>query len=591
MGRPMQKGGIWRNTEDEVLKVAVAKYGLNQWSRVASLLHRKSAKQCKARWNEWLDPSIKKVEWSQEEEEKLLHLAKVFPTQWRTISSHIGRTAAQCLEKYESILEEALRGEEGTDVAAIEAESAHRRLMPGEIDPNPETKPARPDAQDMDQDELEMLSEARARLANTQGKKAKRKAREKLLDEAKRLANLQKQRELRLAGISTHESRKRKHGIDYNAEIPFHIAPIEGDYDLTADPVVEKDFDFKRLRQEHIEGKMRSEIEAEERKRDKTRPKVPQAIFKAPLQSRSLELAKVQESSSDEDEDDEDGLSKSILSTEVELPELLNLPAPQNDLDDDEDDEDDDDDEKEEYEEEEEDEVSMEPDRAQLDELMKKKATLERLASFRRLSLAVQKELPRPTAIPFNLKDLNNLPKGPHQEVMRLVNEEMLTLLHFDALHNKTEEQQKSDSKKARSGIEIDRYRGNYLESYPKVILTDSQIASARQLVNQELNQSGDPSLEELKFKEYFLAKCESESKNRLEKSIEDIKPLFEDYSDIVNRLDDRVVKFSEKLEKQIIEPASKFNELFKDINNLVEQIIETKIELESMKKIDDVQR
>ena len=37
------------------------KYGKNQWSRIASLLHKKSGKQCKARWYEWLDPSIKKV--------------------------------------------------------------------------------------------------------------------------------------------------------------------------------------------------------------------------------------------------------------------------------------------------------------------------------------------------------------------------------------------------------------------------------------------------------------------------------------------------------------------------------------------------
>uniref|UniRef100_A0A914KX61 Uncharacterized protein n=1 Tax=Meloidogyne incognita TaxID=6306 RepID=A0A914KX61_MELIC len=39
-----------------------------------------------------------------------------------------------------------------------------------------------------------MLSEARARLANTQGKKANRKAREKQLGEARRLASLQKHR-------------------------------------------------------------------------------------------------------------------------------------------------------------------------------------------------------------------------------------------------------------------------------------------------------------------------------------------------------------------------------------------------------------
>jgi hypothetical protein len=44
---------------------------------------------------------------------------------------------------------------------------ARRRLRPGEIDPNPESKPARPDAIDMDEEEKEMLSEARARLANT----------------------------------------------------------------------------------------------------------------------------------------------------------------------------------------------------------------------------------------------------------------------------------------------------------------------------------------------------------------------------------------------------------------------------------------
>ncbi|EGW01338.1 Cell division cycle 5-related protein [Cricetulus griseus] len=129
---------------------------------------------------EWLDPSIKKTEWSREEEEKLLHLAKLMPTQWRTIAPIIGRTAAQCLEHYEFLLDKTAQRdneEETTDDP--------RKLKPGEIDPNPETKPARPDPIDMDEDELEMLSEARARLANTQGKKAKRKAREKQLEEAR----------------------------------------------------------------------------------------------------------------------------------------------------------------------------------------------------------------------------------------------------------------------------------------------------------------------------------------------------------------------------------------------------------------------
>lgn len=264
MPRIMIKGGVWRNTEDEILKAAVMKYGKNQWSRIASLLHRKSAKQCKARWYEWLDPSIKKTEWSREEEEKLLHLAKLMPTQWRTIAPIIGRTAAQCLEHYEYLLDKAAQRDN-------EEESADdpRKLKPGEIDPNPETKPARPDPVDMDEDELEMLSEARARLANTQGKKAKRKAREKQLEEARRLAALQKRRELRAAGIEIQKKRKKKRGVDYNAEIPFEKKPAPGFYDTSEENYDALNADFRKLRQQDLDGELRSEKEAKERKKDK----------------------------------------------------------------------------------------------------------------------------------------------------------------------------------------------------------------------------------------------------------------------------------------------------------------------------------
>ncbi|XP_066536264.1 cell division cycle 5-like protein [Hoplias malabaricus] len=268
MPRIMIKGGVWRNTEDEILKAAVMKYGKNQWSRIASLLHRKSAKQCKARWYEWLDPSIKKTEWSREEEEKLLHLAKLMPTQWRTIAPIIGRTAAQCLEHYEFLLDKAAQRDNEEDTT-----DDPRKLKPGEIDPNPETKPARPDPVDMDEDELEMLSEARARLANTQGKKAKRKAREKQLEEARRLAALQKRRELRAAGIDIQKKRKKKRGVDYNAEIPFEKKPAQGFYDTSMEQYDPLEPDFKRLRQQHLDGELRNEKEERERKKDRQKIK------------------------------------------------------------------------------------------------------------------------------------------------------------------------------------------------------------------------------------------------------------------------------------------------------------------------------
>lgn len=221
------------------------KYGQNQWARISSLLVRKSPKQCKARWCEWLDPSIKKIEWSREEEEKLLHLAKLMPTQWRTIGPLVGRTPSQCLEHYEKLLDAAARGTGDESTGGVSLDEA-KKLRVGEIDPSPESKPARPDPVDMEEDEKEMLSEARARLANTQGKKAKRKAREKMLEDARRLASLQKRRELRSAGLSSSGAARGGRGsgsgwgtMNYNNEIPFEKKPVPGFYDTAKELVLE----------------------------------------------------------------------------------------------------------------------------------------------------------------------------------------------------------------------------------------------------------------------------------------------------------------------------------------------------------------
>jgi len=114
----------------------------------------------------------------------------------------------------------------------------YRRLRAGDVDFQPETRPARPDPVDMDEDELDMIQEARARLANTKGKKMKRKAREKILAEANRLAALQKTRELRAAGIEIKAKRKPKPGeakIDYATEIPFEMRAPQGVFDTMAE--------------------------------------------------------------------------------------------------------------------------------------------------------------------------------------------------------------------------------------------------------------------------------------------------------------------------------------------------------------------
>lgn len=272
--RYLMKGGYWKNSEDEILKAAVMKYGLNQWSRISSLLARKSAKQCKARWYEWLDPSIKKTEWTREEEEKLLHLAKIFPSQWRTIAPIVGRTPAQCVEHYERLLDLA-QGRDEMD------ENDPRKLKPGEIDPTPEIRPARADAKDMDDDEKEMIAETRVRLANIKGKKAKRRAREKFIEKTRQLAQLQKQRELKAAGIEyviEKKKKKKKIEIDYNAEIPFEHRPMDVVFETGMDEEPAPNPNVGNISLNTIEGPRRDEEEKRLRKLDQKKLKKIRAM-------------------------------------------------------------------------------------------------------------------------------------------------------------------------------------------------------------------------------------------------------------------------------------------------------------------------
>lgn len=234
------KGGVWTNVEDQILKAAVSKYGLNQWDRVASLLTKKSAKQAKARWNEWLNPHINKTEWNREEDEKLLNLARLLPNQWRSISSIMDRTAAQCVDRYQQLLEEkdndAKIEDDDLDMVGPGIESLPAAGNTAtDFNLNPESKPARPDTENMVDDDKEMLSEAKARLANTQGKKAKRKARERMLEESKRVALLQKRRELKAAGINVSlesKNRKRRKEFDHNKDILHEHRPLGGLYSI-----------------------------------------------------------------------------------------------------------------------------------------------------------------------------------------------------------------------------------------------------------------------------------------------------------------------------------------------------------------------
>ncbi|SMN22097.1 similar to Saccharomyces cerevisiae YMR213W CEF1 Essential splicing factor [Maudiozyma saulgeensis] len=229
------KGGVWTNIEDQILKAAIQKYGTHQWSKIASLLHKKSARQCEIRWNEFLNPQLNFNGFTKEEDVKLLTLARKLPNQWRTISDMMGRTAQICIERYNILLSDITITNETNDHDDLRL-STSADFKVGDLNPHADTQIAKPDKDELEDDEREMLAEARARLLNTQGKKGTRRIRERMLEESKRIAELQKRRELKQAGVKLAPKKlKKKYAdeIDYNADIPYEQVPLAGLYDTT----------------------------------------------------------------------------------------------------------------------------------------------------------------------------------------------------------------------------------------------------------------------------------------------------------------------------------------------------------------------
>ena len=97
----------WTFREDEILTKSIQKYGTNKWNKIATLLMKKSAIQCKLRWEEYLLPKIhdnKQTTFNSDDDKQLLNLYNIYKDQWKTIAETMGKTAASCLKRYNELI-------------------------------------------------------------------------------------------------------------------------------------------------------------------------------------------------------------------------------------------------------------------------------------------------------------------------------------------------------------------------------------------------------------------------------------------------------------------------------------------------------
>jgi len=83
---PQLVKGAWTKEEDDTLCGLVSEYGPKNWSDIAENLQGRIGKQCRERWYNHLDPSIRKDPWTEEEDRTICEAHSKIGNRWADIS-------------------------------------------------------------------------------------------------------------------------------------------------------------------------------------------------------------------------------------------------------------------------------------------------------------------------------------------------------------------------------------------------------------------------------------------------------------------------------------------------------------------------
>ena len=95
----------WSPLEDRDLEAAVNIYGTKNWKLVATMVPGRNGKQCRERWLGQICPTVKKEEWSYEEDQILIDCQVKCGNKWTVIANLIpGRSATSIKNRWNWLL-------------------------------------------------------------------------------------------------------------------------------------------------------------------------------------------------------------------------------------------------------------------------------------------------------------------------------------------------------------------------------------------------------------------------------------------------------------------------------------------------------
>lgn len=102
----------WTPKEDDLLREQVALHGTVNWTKIASQFKDKTGRQCRRRWNSYLNSECKKGGWSAEEDKLLCEAQKIYGNRWTEIAKVVsGRTDNAVKNRFSTLSKKRTKNE------------------------------------------------------------------------------------------------------------------------------------------------------------------------------------------------------------------------------------------------------------------------------------------------------------------------------------------------------------------------------------------------------------------------------------------------------------------------------------------------
>lgn len=124
--KPHQK---WSKEEDEKLKKLVEEFGVNDWRHLAKKMEGRNSRQCRERYQYYLNPSLIQGQWTREEDELIISLRNNLGPQWMKISKYFEhRTDAMIKNRFHFLIRKENKKKE-KDAAVVENVEIHNEMI------------------------------------------------------------------------------------------------------------------------------------------------------------------------------------------------------------------------------------------------------------------------------------------------------------------------------------------------------------------------------------------------------------------------------------------------------------------------------